>query len=197
MEMFSELNDFFLKAADDSQCRAIVLSGSGKMFCSGIDFMSLMGAFGTVLGGGADEGDEGKRNDIASRSKFINQKIKLLQAPCNSIAACPKPVIAAVHSGCIGAGLDIVSACDIRYASEDAFFSLREVMIGMVADLGTMQRMPKIVGNDGLAREMAFTGDDLPAKDAQNVSLKSFSYHINFHFLPLSYVLSFVSILST
>ena len=173
METFAEINDFFLKAADDSQCRAIVLSGAGKMFCAGIDFMSLMESFGSVF---SSDAEDNKRNDVAMKAKFLSSKIKLLQAPNNAISACPKPVIAAIHSGCIGAGLDMISACDVRYASEDAFFSIREVIIGMVADLGTMQRLPKIVGNDGLAREMAFTGDDLPANEAKDVSLKNISF---------------------
>lgn len=99
--------------------------------------------------------------------------IALLQAPFNTIAKCPKPIIAAVHNGVIGAGVDMISAVDVRYASSDAYFSIREVAIGMAADVGTLQRLPKIVGNDSLVRELAFTGANLPASEAKEFGLVS------------------------
>lgn len=99
--------------------------------------------------------------------------IAILQAPFTTMAKCPKPIIAAVHNGVIGAGVDMISAVDVRYASKDAYFSIREVAIGMAADLGTLQRLPKIVGNDSLVRELAFTGENLPASEAKEFGLVS------------------------
>ncbi|CAG2120809.1 unnamed protein product [Medioppia subpectinata] len=99
--------------------------------------------------------------------------IILLQNSFNSIVKCSKPVITSIHGGCVGAGLDLISAADIRYCSNDAFFSLREVAIGMAADLGSLQRFPKIVGNDSLVREMAFTGRNITSSEAKELGLVS------------------------
>lgn len=171
-EAFREIKTVFDEITDDQQCRAVVLSGTGKMFCAGIDYMDLMQSMGQVVAP-PETTEPGQRDDVAGRSKFIKQLIALLQMPLTSIAKCPKPVIAAVHSNCIGAGVDMISAADIRYASTDAFFSIREVNIGMAADIGTLQRLPKIVGNDSLVREMAFTGGDFSADDALRLGLVS------------------------
>lgn len=164
-DMFREIHGCFSEIANDKQCRAVVVSGSGNMFCSGIDYRDMMEMMTSVVAS-----DQPQRDDIAARAKFIRHMIVLLQNSFSSIAKCQKPVIAAVHSGCIGAGVDLISAADIRYASSDAYFSVREVAIGMAADLGTLQRLPKIVGNDSIVRELAFTGRDIAAKEAKEVS---------------------------
>lgn len=163
-DMFREIHGCFSEIANDKQCRAVVLSGSGNMFCSGIDYRDMMEMMTSVVAS-----DQPQRDDIAARAKFIRHMIVLLQNSFSSIAKCQKPVIAAIHSGCIGAGVDLISAADIRYASSDAYFSIREVAIGMAADLGTLQRLPKIVGNDSVVRELAFTGRDIAAKEAKEV----------------------------
>ncbi len=137
----------------------IVLSGEGKHFCSGIDLSLLM----TVT----------KTNDpnCGARSRErLRKQILELQAPINAIEHCSKPVIASISGGCIGAGLDIVSACDLRYASQDAYFSIREIDMGMVADLGTLQRLPKLIAQ-GAVREMAFTGRNVSAPEAERLGL--------------------------
>ena len=162
-DMFREITTCFSEIANDKQCRAVVISGSGKMFCAGIDYTDLSQTMSAVTS------EESQRDDIASRGKFIRHMIIQLQNSFNSIVKCQKPVISAIHSGCIGAGVDLITATDIRYASKDAFFSIREVGIGMAADLGTLQRLPKIVGNDSLVRELAYTGRDLPATEAKEV----------------------------
>jgi delta(3,5)-delta(2,4)-dienoyl-CoA isomerase len=82
---------------------------------------------------------------------------------------CPQPVIAAIHSACVGAGIDVASACDIRFCSSDAFFSIKEVDVGLAADVGTLQRMPKAVGNDSLFRELAYTGRRFDAQEAKKL----------------------------
>ncbi|KAI2805700.1 hypothetical protein RDWZM_008883 [Blomia tropicalis] len=167
-EMFHEIHSCFHEIANDKQCRAVVVSGVGKMFCSGIDYQDIMDMMNTVV-----SSDHPQRDDIASRAKFIRQMTVLLQNSFNSISKCDKPVIAAVHSGCIGAGLDLISAADIRYASSDSYFSIREVSFGRAADLGTLQRLPKIVGSDSLIRELAYTARDIGAKEAKEFGLVS------------------------
>jgi enoyl-CoA hydratase len=93
-----------------------------------------------------------------------------MQATMTSVADCPKPVIAAVHGWCIGGGVDLITACDIRLAAADAVFSVRETRIAIVADVGTLQRLPGIVG-DGHVAELAFTGKDVPAARAKEIGL--------------------------
>jgi enoyl-CoA hydratase len=100
----------------------------------------------------------------------LYRSIKKMQRTFSAVAECPKPVIAAVHSHCIGAGVDLITACDIRYASEDAVFSVRETKLAMVADVGTLQRLPGIVDPGALA-EMVYTGRDYPAAEAHAMGL--------------------------
>lgn len=166
-DLFREITNCFNEIANDKQCRAVVISGAGKMFSAGIDYMDMMDMMTSVV---SSSDSSTQRDDIASRAKFTRHMVALLQNSFTSISKCHKPVISAIHSGCIGAGMDLITATDIRFASKDAFFSVREVGIGMAADLGTLQRLPKIVGNDSLARDLAFTGRDLPATEAQAVS---------------------------
>lgn len=84
--------------------------------------------------------------------------IKDFQDTFTAIEECSKPVIAAVHNGCFGAGVDLITACDIRYCSKDSFFCVKEVDIGMAADVGSLQRLPKVIGNNSLVRELCLTG---------------------------------------
>eukprot|EP00435_Cladocopium_sp_Y103_P032315 s1734_g8.t1 len=88
-----------------------------------------------------------------------------------ALERCRKPVIGAFHSGVIGAGVDLASACDIRYCSEDAWFQIAEVNVGLAADVGTLQRLPKIVGNDSVVRELAFTGRKMASAEAKELGL--------------------------
>jgi enoyl-CoA hydratase len=93
-----------------------------------------------------------------------------LQASVTAVAQCPKPVIAAVHGYCIGGGVDLIAACDIRLASADAVFSVREAKVAIVADLGSLQRLPAIISAGHLA-ELAFTGKDIDAERAKEIGL--------------------------
>ncbi|OTF75718.1 delta(3,5)-Delta(2,4)-dienoyl-CoA isomerase, mitochondrial-like, partial [Euroglyphus maynei] len=162
-DMFREISECFSDIGADQQCRAVVISGTGKMFCSGIDYMDMLEQMTSMH----SSSDAGGREDVAARAKYIRKTIVLLQNSFNSIVKCPKPVIAAIHSGCIGAGVDLISAVDIRYASKDAYFSIREVALGLAADLGTLQRMPKLIGNDSIVRELAYSARDMPADEAK------------------------------
>ncbi len=96
--------------------------------------------------------------------------IRTLQRAFNAVAACPAPVVAAIHGWCIGGGLDLASACDLRLASADARFSLRETKVAMVADLGSLQRLPRLIGQ-GATRELALTGKDIDATRALAIGL--------------------------
>jgi len=147
----------------DPEVRVIVLAGKGKAFCAGIDLMDHAGglAGGSLSGGGGSA--------VAQRRQLYDD-IRAYQQTCSCLALTNKPVIAAVHGACIGAGMDLVTACDLRLAAADATFSVRETRIAMVADVGSLQRLPRIIG-DGHAREWIFTGADYDAQRARAVQL--------------------------
>ncbi|XP_043466089.1 delta(3,5)-Delta(2,4)-dienoyl-CoA isomerase, mitochondrial isoform X2 [Leptopilina heterotoma] len=155
-KMWLEITECFNQLAEDANCRVIILSGAGKSFCAGLDFKDAM-SFGQALA---------EHEDIARKCKVMKKKIKTYQDTCTSIEKCPKPVIGAAHGACVGAAVDMLSAADIRYCSSNAWFQIKEVDIGMAADVGTLQRLPKIIGCNSLLRELAFTGRRLPANDA-------------------------------
>ena len=150
--------------ADDPEVRAIVLAAKGPHFCVGLDLKTMGAVAGD--GGGAGTG----RSSKATGSAAFLRNVKRLQASITAVADCPKPVIAAIHSWCIGGGVDLVSACDIRLASADAKFSIRETKIAIVADVGTLQRLPKILGAGHVA-ELAYTGKDITAERAREIGL--------------------------
>lgn len=150
-----------LRALDvDPDVRAIVLTGSGAHFSYGLDLPAMMGGWAPMLGGEALAGP---------RTDFLKE-VRQLQDAVNSIAETTKPVIAAISGWCIGGGIDVITAADIRLASADARFSVREVKVAIVADLGTLQRLGGIVG-EGHARELAFTGKDIDAARAEKIGL--------------------------
>ena len=164
-EVFREIQSCFNEINDDKQCRAVVVSGIGKAFSAGLDFVDMFDMINSAT--------KSSENDIALRAKFLRNMIQLFQASFNSVVRCSKPVISSIHGACVGSGLDLISATDIRYCSSDAFFSLREVNIGMAADLGSLQRLPRIIGNDSLVRELAYTARNLPASEAKEVPILS------------------------
>jgi enoyl-CoA hydratase len=143
----------------DPEVRAVVLAAKGKHFTAGLD----LSMFGTTI---ASDGDE---SGVTRRRRFFAE-VKRLQQSITAVAECPKPVIAAVHSACIGGGIDLISACDIRLCSADACFSVRETRIAMVADVGTLQRLPKVIAA-GQAAELIYTGKDIDAARAKDIGL--------------------------
>lgn len=153
-----ELPALITDLSDAGDVRAVVLSSTGKHFCAGMD-LSVFTSSGI-----APAGEAGRAN--ATRRLLV----KALQRSFDAIEAARMPVVAAVQGGCIGGAVSLVTACDLRYASADAFFVLQETNIGMTADVGALQRLPHIVG-DGVAREMAFTGRRMPAARAREVGL--------------------------
>lgn len=138
--------------------RVIILTGSGKNFCGGIDLSMLQGVLQTDV------------SCEARRRERLHRKILELQKTINQLENCRKPIVAAVQGACVGAGLDLIAACDMRYGTEDAYFSIKEVDMGMVADLGSLQRLPKIL-NEGAVRELAFTGRNIYADEAKTLGL--------------------------
>ncbi len=148
----------------DPEVRVIVLAGRGKAFCAGIDLIDHAPSMAT--GGSLS----GKGESVVGKRLALLDDIRRYQDTCSSFANTDKPVIAAVHGACIGAGMDLITACDIRIASADAKFSVRETRIAMVADVGTLQRLPRVIG-DGPARELVFTGRDIDAARALAIGL--------------------------
>jgi len=158
-KFFHEVKYAFEELDADPTVRAVVVWAEGRMFTCGLD---LKEAATGVLGGG---GANGAGRSAAARNFTFYKTIKSFQDCFSALQECRKPVIAAVHNKCIGGGLDLVTACDIRLASADASFSIYETKIAIVADVGTLQRITPIVGK-GMAREMAFTGRFIDAKRA-------------------------------
>jgi enoyl-CoA hydratase len=142
-----------LRADDD--VRAVVLAARGKDFTVGLDLKSMMGA----VDGSSDAGAFPKV-DVIMR----------LQRSISAVADLPKPVVAATQGWCLGGGIDLITACDVRYASADTVFSIRETKIAIVADVGTLQRLPGIIGKGHVA-ELAYTGDDFSAEHAKEIGL--------------------------
>lgn len=155
---WSEIIEIFQAIDEDDSVRAVVLSGAGAHFSAGID-LALLASVANELG-----------DDVGRNARLLRRKILQMQASFNAVEACRKPVLAAVQGYCIGAGIDLIAACDLRYAASDAQFSIREVDMGMAADVGTLQRLPRIIG-DGLLRELAYTGRSVDAAEAQAIGL--------------------------
>lgn len=159
-DFWSELPSLFGELDADPEVRAVVLAGSGKHFSFGLDLVAMGGDLATVLADGAR---------AKPRTDF-HSMVKRMQAAITAVADCRKPVVAAVQGWCIGGGVDLITAADIRYASADAKFSVREVKVGMVADVGSLARLPLIIG-DGHVRELALTGKDIDAARAEKIGL--------------------------
>ncbi len=153
----------------DPELRAVVIAAKGPHFSVGLDLVAMAGLIGPgTEGDGARSSAAGSSS--AARAKAARAQIVRLQASVTSVAACPLPVIAAVHGVCIGGGVDLIAACDIRLASADATFSVREAKVAIVADIGSLQRLPRIIGG-GHVSELAFTGKDISAARAESIGL--------------------------
>ncbi len=157
--LWREIGEVFRWVDETPEARVAVLSGAGRHFCAGIDF-ELMGA---VL-------DEVGELSPGRREERLRRIILDLQAAFTLLESCRKPVLAAVQGLCIGGGLDLIAACDMRYASADAAFSLKEVDLAIVADVGSLQRLPYLIG-EGRLRELAFTASRFDAAEAQAMGL--------------------------
>ena len=157
---WAEMPEVFAKLDADRDVRAIVLTGSGKNFSYGLDLPAMGGSLSGVLDGGGS---------ARPRADF-HATILRMQGAINAVADCRTPTIASVHGWCIGGAVDLISAVDIRYASAEAKFSVREVKLAIVADVGSLARLPLIL-NDGHLRELALTGKDIDAARAEKIGL--------------------------
>ena len=161
-DFWVELGDALEEINRNSDIRVVILSSTGKHFCAGMD----LGAFSN----GVDDIPDDKKPDHARVGEVLYRTAKELQSYISKLEEIRVPVIAAVHGGVIGGALDLITACDMRFASDDAFFCIQEINIGMAADVGTLQRLPKIIP-DSKMREMAYTGRRMLADEAKDSGL--------------------------
>lgn len=162
--MWQELRAAMQWADRADAVRVVILCGAGRNFCAGID-LSMLQALQHFAGAGC-------RGRGAEQLRLM---ILDLQDTVTAIERCRKPVIARIHGACVGGGIDIASACDMRYCSADAYFSVKEVDVGLTADVGTLQRLPKLIG-EGMARELAYTARRVDAGEAQEMRLVNRAY---------------------
>ncbi|MFT7602369.1 MAG: enoyl-CoA hydratase [Acidimicrobiales bacterium] len=155
---WTELPQIVDEMSASGNVRAIVLSGIGRNFCAGMD-LDVFAADDTIGQGGARSGHPSRRNE-----RFRSTALKL-QDTFTALERARVPVLCAIQGACVGGAIDLVSAADMRYADESAFFSIAEINIGMTADVGTLQRMPKLVP-EGIVRELAYTGRRWSAAEA-------------------------------
>ncbi len=153
-EFWQELPVIMAMLDDDPAIRVVVLSGHGRHFTGGMDLSAFQALTELV-------------KKEPGRAAFVLRRwILELQAAFNAIEHSRLPVIAVIHGACLGAGIDLTSACDIRLASRDAFFGIEEINIGMAADVGTLQRLPKLMP-PGIVKELAFTGRRFTPEEAK------------------------------
>jgi enoyl-CoA hydratase len=160
-DFWREMPDAFARLDRDDDVRTIIVRGANGHFSYGLDLAAMMGNLGQHFGDAAN---------LAAERTAMHDLVLEMQQAFDRVEACRKPVIAAVTGWCIGGGLDLIAACDIRLCSQDARFSLREVKVAIVADLGSLQRLPRIIG-EGNTRELALTGKDITAERALRINL--------------------------
>jgi len=162
--MWQEIGQAFEWVDATPEARVAILSGEGKNFCAGID-LAMLGSIQQKIA----------HADGARSRETLRRLILDLQDCLNSIERCRKPVLAAIQGACVGGALDLVTCCDMRYAAPDAVFSIKEIDLGMVADVGTLQRLPRLIG-EGMARELAYTGRNVDADEAEKLGLINFKF---------------------
>jgi enoyl-CoA hydratase len=160
--LFTELGETFTALSRDAALRAVIIRGDGKVFSYGLDLRAAFASFGPAFSG----------HGLAAARTELLTLIRELQATITAVASCPAPVIAAIHGWCIGGGVDLTTACDLRICTADARFSVRETKVAMVADLGSLQRLPHVIGH-AATRELALTGKDIDATRALALGLVS------------------------
>ncbi len=153
-----EMVAVFGEIDNDTAARVVVLSAMGKHFTSGLD----LNDFGAGL--------MGSDGEPARKAESLRRTVLHMQETMTVLDRCRLPVLAAIQGACIGGGIDLISACDMRYCAEDAFFSIQETNIGMTADVGTLQRLPHILPH-GIVRELTFTGRRMMSPEAREWGL--------------------------
>jgi enoyl-CoA hydratase len=163
--LWEELQQCFEWIDQEPGIRVAVLCGEGRNFCAGLDFSTLSNAIASM----------GEMSEPARRSEWLRRWIKRLQGNLTAIEQCRKPVLAAIQGACIGGGIDMICACDMRYCAEGAKFSVKEIDLGIVADVGTLQRLPKLVPA-GIVSELALTGRQFDGEEAVRIGLVNRQY---------------------
>ncbi|WPC68740.1 crotonase/enoyl-CoA hydratase family protein [Rhodoferax ferrireducens] len=157
--MWQEIRKVFQWVDETPEARVAILEGEGKLFTAGIDLQMMMGLGPQI------------QNECDGRTREALRRVILdLQDTLTSLERCRKPVLAAIHGACVGGGIDLITCADMRYCSTDAYFTIKEIDIGMTADVGTLQRLPKLIG-EGMARELAYTGRKFSAEEAREMRL--------------------------
>lgn len=151
--LWRELGEVMDWLDQSAEVRAVVLSGQGKHFCAGMDLEVFAGVAADTAG------------DSARRSERLRRLILNFQESLTAVERCRKPVLAAIHGVCMGGGLALAACCDMRYAAQGSRFSIKEIDLGMTADVGTLQRLPHVMPR-GLVHEMTYTGRELSAEEA-------------------------------
>ena len=164
LAFWPELRHLFTALNEQPEVRVVVLASTGKHFTTGLDLRDF-----AVLGADLMTGDRGRS------SERFRRLVLTMQESFTAIERCRVPVLAAIQGGCIGGGVDMISACDMRYCTSDAFFCIHEINIGMTADVGTLQRLPHLIP-EGMARELAYTGRRLLAARALELGLVNAVY---------------------
>ena len=163
-----ELPEILEEVNRNSEIRVLIISSTGKHFCAGMDLSAFDNGVANI--------PKEKRPDNARIGEALYRSAKELQEYISKLEKIRVPVIAAIHGGCIGGAVDLVTACDIRLATSDAFFCIQEINIGMAADVGTLQRLPRIIP-DSKMRELAYTGRRMLADEAKESGLVSDVYN--------------------
>jgi enoyl-CoA hydratase len=165
-DLWRDLPRAMAAVGTEPEVRVVVIAAKGPHFSVGLDLKEM----GGTLSGGMSGDAAGHAPSMAARARAGRTGVLRLQDSITSVANCPKPTVAAVHGYCIGGGVDLIAACDIRLASADAVFSVREAKVAIVADLGSLQRLPAIL-SAGHLNELAFTGKDINAERARDIGL--------------------------
>jgi enoyl-CoA hydratase len=159
LAIWHDIRSAFRYVDETPAIRVAILEGEGKAFTAGIDLQMMMGVGAQV------------RDECDGRTRENLRRVILdLQDTLTSLERCRKPVLAAVHGACVGGGIDLISCADMRYCSSDAWFTIKEIDIGMVADVGTLQRLPRLIG-EGMARELAYTARKFDGVEAKEMRL--------------------------
>ncbi|XP_052747907.1 delta(3,5)-Delta(2,4)-dienoyl-CoA isomerase, mitochondrial [Galleria mellonella] len=161
--LWQDLGACFKALHENPECRVVVLSGRGKHFTAGIDLKSLLSGFTKI----------NEVEDAARKARLFYELVKRFQTYITAVEDCTKPVLNVVHQACIGAGVNLTTAADIRYCTEDAWFQVKEVQIGLAGDVGVLQRLPKVIGSASVARELCYTARKVTAQEALSIGLVS------------------------